>query len=598
MNTLPHLTWRDGGLLRAGRPHRVLSGSLHYFRVHPDLWRDRIARLAALGLNTIDTYVAWNFHERRRGHPRFDGWRNLERFLELVAEAGLDAIVRPGPYICAEWDNGALPAWLTAIPGVRPRSSDSAYLGPVREWFDVLIPRLAPLQACHGGPIVAVQVENEFDSFGDDAGYLEALRRMLEERGIRELLFTADGPTELALDGGTLPDVLATGTFGSRAAEAAALLRERRPDDPVVCAELWSGWFDHWGDRHHVRSPDNAAATLEELMAAGGSVNLYMAHGGTNFGLGAGANHDGTRLQPTQTSYDSDAPVAEDGTVTAKFHRFREIFGREGAGDLPPIPPPLPRLTRRLLPLRAHADLLPVLRRAAEPVSSPHPPTFEELELDAGLALYRATPLLPARDVRLTIKGLRDRALVLLDGRRVAVLDAATAEAGIVLPGKGSRVDLEILVENQGRINFGPLLGEGKGILDGVWLDWRRVQNWEVRALPLDDWDEAQLDAMCQRFEVGPDAAIEQGLATAELVVDEPRDTFLALPGFIKGFVWINGFLLGRYWEIGPQETYYVPAPLLRHGANRITVLELERLGAAIELRDEPALGPTQEYSE
>ena len=157
---------------------------------------------------------------------------------------------------------------------------------------------------------------------------------------------------------------------------------------------------------------------------------------------------------------------------------------------------------------------------------------------------------------------------------------------------------MEILVENQGRINFGPLLGEGKGILDGVWLDWRRVQNWEVRALPLDDWDEAQLDAMCQRFEVGPDAAIEQGLATAELVVDEPRDTFLALPGFIKGFVWINGFLLGRYWEIGPQETYYVPAPLLRHGANRITVLELERLGAAIELRDEPALGPTQEYSE
>jgi len=595
----PLLTWQGSELLRAGRPYRILSGSLHYFRVHPALWRDRIARLAALGLNTVDTYVAWNFHERRRGHARFDGWRDLERFLELVGEAGMDAIVRPGPYICAEWDNGALPAWLTALPGMRPRSGETAYLDAVRDWFDELIPRIAALQACHGGPVVAVQVENEFGSYGDDADYLDALRRMLVDHGIRELLFTADGPTELALDGGTLPGVLATATFGSRAGDAAGLLRERRPDDPVMCAELWNGWFDHWGERHHVRSADNAAATLDELIAVGGSVNLYMAHGGTNFGLWAGANHDGVRLQPTQTSYDSDAPVAEDGSATEKFHRFREIFAPMGTGDLPPVPPSLPRLAPRLMPLRARADLLTVLRDAAAPIVSSNPPTFEQIGLDAGLALYRATPLLPAREVRLTIKGLRDRAIVFVDGGRVAVLDAAEAESGVVLPGEGRRVELEILVENQGRINFGPLLGEGKGILEGVWLDWRRVQNWNVRALPLDEWDERTLDMLGERSDgrgdVGP---IGDGLATAELLVDEPADAFLAFPGFAKGFVWINGFLLGRYWEVGPQETYYVPAPLLRPGSNRVTVLELERSGERIEVRRQPALGPEEEYSE
>lgn len=597
----PLLTWRDGELLRAGRPHRILSGSLHYFRVHPDQWRDRIARLAALGLNTIDTYVAWNFHERRRGQPRFDEWRDVERFVELVGEAGMDAIVRPGPYICAEWDNGALPAWLTGMPGTRPRSSDPDYLGAVGSWFDDLIPRIARLQACHGGPVVAVQVENEFGSFGDDVEYLAALRWMLEERGIRELLFTADGPTELSLDGGSLPGVLAAATFGSRVDEASALLRERRPDDPVFCAELWNGWFDHWGESHHVRSAQNAASTVDQLMATGASVNLYMAHGGTNFGLWSGANHDGARLQPTQTSYDSDAPVAEDGTPTEKFHRLREIFARVSDVEPPPVPPVANRLAPRRLAVRPRAELLSVLRGVGETVSAAHPPTFEQLGIDAGLVLYSATPLLPRRDIRLTIRGLRDRAVVFVDGREVAVVDAATAESGIELVGEGRRAELEIAVENQGRINFGPLLGERKGILGGVWLDWRLVQRWAARPIPLDEWDQRMLDATIERAEGGdgiPVAPIRRGMATAELTIDQPADAFLAFPGFVKGFVWINGFLLGRYWEIGPQETYYVPAPLLRPGRNHITVLELARLGTAIEIRDRPALGPLEEYSE
>lgn len=599
----PLLTWHEGSFLRGGAPHRILSGSLHYFRVHPDLWRDRIARLASLGLNTVDTYVAWNFHERKRGHRSFDGWRDLEHFLALVREAGLDAIVRPGPYICAEWDNGALPAWLTGTPGVRSRSSEPIYLEAVRDWFDELLPRIAALQASQGGPVVAVQLENEFGSYGDDADYLSALQDMLHSGGITELIFTSDGPTPICLDGGSVPGVLAAANFGSRVDDAAQLMRQRRPGEPFFCAELWNGWFDHWGERHHVRAPEGAAATVAQLLAVGGSVNLYMAHGGTNFGLWAGANHDGTRLQPTQTSYDSDAPIAEDGTLTAKYERLREVFAKYAVQELPPETPQQPRLAPRLLPVSKGTELLASLRGVAGSVRAADPPTFEQLGIDAGMVLYAAGPSLPEGEVRLTIRGLRDRAHIFVDGTCVDVVDAVTAESGVLLSGPERTIRLEILVENQGRINFGPLLGEGKGILEGVWLDHRRVQRWSATAIPLEDWDEATLEAMCAAEErrstpklrtAGP----ERGWASAEFVVDDPGDAFLAFPGFGKGFAWVNGFLLGRYWEIGPQETYYLPAPLLRRGRNSITVLELERLGREIEVRDRASLGPQEEYSE
>lgn len=328
----PILSYPRGELLRDGEPHRILAGSLHYFRVHPAQWADRLARLAALGLNTVDTYVPWNFHQPRRSAPRFDGPRDLARFLDLAQDAGLDVIVRPGPYICAEWDNGGLPSWLTGMPGLRPRTSQRLFLDEVARWFDVVVPKIAAAQAAYDGPVVAVQVENEYGSYGDDTDYLEWLRDALVDRGISELLCTADGPTELMQDGGSLPGVLTTATFGSRAGQAARLLRERRADEPFVCAEFWNGWFDHWGDPHHVRSADSAAGALGEILDEGGSVSLYMAHGGTNFGLWAGANHDGTRFQPTVTSYDSDAPIAEHGAVGAKFFALRERLRAVAAG--------------------------------------------------------------------------------------------------------------------------------------------------------------------------------------------------------------------------------------------------------------------------
>ncbi|MGW2174853.1 glycoside hydrolase family 35 protein [Streptomyces sp. NPDC001705] len=590
----PALTHADGTFLRAGRPHRVLSGSLHYFRVHPEQWADRLERLAALGLNTVDTYVPWNFHERRPGEADFDGWRDIARFARLAQRTGLDVMVRPGPYICAEWDNGGLPAWLTGTPGMRPRTSHGPYLEAVGRWFDALVPRLAELQAVHGGPVVAVQIENEYGSYGDDHDYVRWVRDALTGRGITELLYTADGPTPLMLDGGSVPGELAAATFGSRPAEAAALLRARRPGEPFFCAEFWNGWFDHWGEKHHVRSPDSAARDVGDILDAGGSVSLYMAHGGTNFGLWAGANHDGTSLQPTVTSYDSDAPVAEHGALTPKFHALRERFAtvpgvRARPRPLPADPPLLPPAT---LPVTRRAALLDGLRAAAEPVHAPVPLGFDELGQSAGLVLYTAHPLLPAGRHEVTVTGLHDRAQVFADGVPVAVLDRETA--AFPLTGTGARVRLELLVENQGRINYGPLLGQGKGILGGVRVERRLVHGWTMHPLPLDEWSPHDIARATSAAPPGGTA----GFATAVLDVPEPADTFLTLPGFAKGFVWVGDMLLGRYWEAGPQTTLYLPRPLLRPGPNTLTVLELERLGDQVALVDRPDLGPAEEYVE
>ncbi|MGW4800676.1 glycoside hydrolase family 35 protein [Nonomuraea sp. NPDC004297] len=587
------LSWGARRLYRHGVPHRILSGALHYFRVHPELWRDRIRRLADLGLNTVDTYIAWNFHQPRENEtPRFDGWRDLERFIRTVGEEGLDVIVRPGPYICAEWSNGGLPSWLTARD-VAIRSSDPAFTGPVARWFDDLVPRLAALQVARGGPIVAVQVENEFGSFGDDHAYLRWNRDALTTRGITELLFTADGPTELMLDGGALPGTLTAVTLGSKPEAARRLLASRRPEEPFVVAEFWNGWFDHWGERHHVRGVDSAVRTLEGIVADGGSVSVYMAHGGTNFGLWAGANESGGRLQPTATSYDSDAPIAEDGTLTPKFHAMREVLGARGPVRVPERMPVLPPAR---VPLVPRTGLLDGLRAVPAPTTTgPRPASFERLGLDAGMVLHTACPRVPAGEHRLVLTDVRDRALVFADGAFLGVAGPGLPELRI--GGTGAVVRLEVLVESLGRINYGPGIGGHKGLLGPVLIDRRMVQGWDSTPIPLQEWTAADLARATWRAD-GGDPAVRTGFAVATVRVEEPADTFLALPGSGRGLVWVNGFLLGRHWDIGPQVTLYCPAPLLRAGANTVTVLELERLGDVLELRDRPELGPTEEYVE
>lgn len=610
----PGLTVADGQFWREGRPHQVISGGIHYFRVRPRQWEDRLRRLAAMGLNTVETYVPWNFHERRRGEADFSGERDLPRFLTIAGDLGLDVLLRPGPYICAEWTFGGLPAWLMTEPGIALRTTDPAYLDAVDAWFDVLIPVVRPFLTTRGGPVVAVQVENEYGSYGDDAAYLEHVRDGLVSRGVDVLLFTSDGPGPDWLGCGTIPGVLATANFGSRVVESFAELRAVQPDGPDMCMEYWNGWFDHWGTEHHTRDPEDAAAVLAEMLDRGASVNLYMAHGGTNFGLWSGANLENGRLCPTVTSYDYDAAVGEAGELTEKFHAFRDVIARHTDRAIPQPPALAPRLSPQTvevddwIALAAVADGLPPGRRAA------HPVPMEDLGMDGGIVHYRGEVHLPPDGRTLHLDGLADRATVLADGRLVGVLDRNDTVGG-VLPGlpmtpreDGRATVLDLFVENQGRINFASGLGERKG-LRGVRLAERWIHGWQSTPVPLDaggfvaalPFPNAAATAPRSGAVAAsrvPDAA---GRAPEELVgprfarawvdVDEPADGFLALPGWTKGYVWLNGFLLGRYWEIGPQVTLYAPAPLWRAGRNEVVVLEMGAPGERIEVRDAPDLG-------
>lgn len=591
----PTMTWRDGEILRDGAAHRILAGSIHYFRVHPDQWEDRLRRLAAMGANTVDTYVAWNFHERVEGDARFDGWRDIERFIRLAGDVGLDVFLRPSPYICAEWSNGGIPFWLSGRVAAL-RTSDADFLAAVDAWYDALIPRLVPLQASHGGPIVAIQIENEYGSFGSDSAYLAHLRDGLRRRGMVEMLTTADGITGDMIEHGSVPGAMATFTFGTGVARAVEL---RREGDALMCSELWGGWFDHWGERHHVRSAASTGGTIAELLAAGGSVSLYMAHGGTNFGLWNGANHDQV-LQPTVTSYDSDAPIGEDGTLNEKFHALRSMFAPFHAGELPPIPADPQRQSAATAPLEPRVSLGELI--ATLPVTgdvSPRPRTFEELGAEDGLVAYQADVSFPAEAV-LTIDGLHDRAVVSLDGLRLGVLER-DGDTSLSLPVGGGAGRLTIVVESLGRINYGPYTGEGKGIMRGVMIGRRLVNGWTHRLIPQDapavTAHSATTHLATPRSAAsGLPADASDGLAVASFDVAEPLDAWLAFPAGSKGMVWLNGFLLGRYWKVGPQETLYAPAPLWKVGRNEIVVLDTDGLGSKVEIREEPSFGETEEF--
>ncbi|WP_157246151.1 glycoside hydrolase family 35 protein [Nonomuraea typhae] len=559
---------------------KVLSGAMHYFRTLPEQWPDRLGKLRAMGVDTVETYVPWNLHEPHPGTFVFTGLADMEGFFRAAGEAGLQVIVRPGPYICAEWENGGLPAWL---PGPL-RCHDPRFLEPVDRFFDEVIPRIAAHQATRGGNVVMVQVENEYGSYGTDPVYLRHLADGLVRRGIEVPLFTSDGATDLMLTGGTLPGVLATANFGSGAERQFGVLARHRPQDEPFCMEFWNGWFDHFGEPHHTRDPQDAARALEEILERG-SVNFYMGVGGTSFGFFAGANTDDEGVyQPTVTSYDYDAPISESGELTPKFWAYREVLGRYA--ELPPVPEStttrLPEQRVELGGRLALLDCLDVLSTGTVRAAATR--TFEELGQDYGLAVYRTRIPGPREDaLEVSVRGLRDRANVLVDGVVAGVLERDGA-SGVAVKTPAGGAELTLVVEAMGRVNYGPLTGERKGILDGVRHERQYLFGWEIDPVPLADvsclpWDRATTAQ-------GP--AFYRGT----LHVVRPADGFLALPGWVKGHVWVNGFHLGRYWDKGPQVTLYVPWPLLREGANEIVVLEMDGAPAhaSVELRGEPQL--------
>ncbi|MFD0276411.1 beta-galactosidase family protein [Kitasatospora sp. NPDC127111] len=588
------LEYDDTGFRRDGAPHRIISGAVHYFRVHPDLWDDRLRRLRAMGANTVDTYVPWNFHELPSGEVDFTGWRDLARFARLARTNGLDVILRPGPYICAEWEFGGLPARLLAVDGLRLRCADPAYLAEVDGWFDAVVPEILPLLASRGGPVVAVQVENEYGSYGNDAAYLAHLRDGLLARGVDCLLFTADGAEDTMQQGGTIPGHLATATFGSRPAERFEVLRRHQPKGPLTAMEFWIGWFDRLGEPHHVRDAGESARALDDLLATGASVNLYMAHGGTNFGFWAGANHTGAHPEdaghePNVTSYDYDAPIGEAGELTEKFHAFRAVIGRYVPLPDVELPEPPPRVApQRIERATGRARLLAALDTLTAPLHRAAPEPMERVGQSLGLIHYRTRVPGPRAALPLRIDGIGDRAHVFADGVPLGVLDGNAPGATLPLATGPAGVTLDILVEALGRANYGPMLeNDRKGIGRGVAHGHQRLFGWELRPLPLADL--GSLD-----FSDGVGAGDgDPVFHRFEATLDAPADAFVALPGWGRGLLWLNGFLLGRYTHQGPQRTLYAPGPLWRTGVNELIVLELETHAEAVELRDLPDLGPT-----
>ncbi|WP_448721580.1 glycoside hydrolase family 35 protein [Microbacterium natoriense] len=549
-----------------GAPHRIISGAMHYPRVHPELWRDRIRKARLMGLNAIETYVAWNAHEPVKGEWREDGDVDLGRFLDIIAEEGMHAIVRPGPYICAEWHNGGLPTWLTSSPGMRLRSSDPAYLAEVTGFLEKVNAIIAPRQIDRGGSVILVQIENEYGAYGSDKDYLEALVRQTRAAGITVPLTQVDQPIPHMLENGAHPELHKTGSFGGRVDERLATLREHQPTGPLMCMEFWCGWFDHWGEKHHTTTFADSAADLDRLLAAGASVNIYMVHGGTNFGLTNGANDSG-RYLPLVTSYDYDSPISESGELTAKFHAFREVIAKHA-----PVPG---------LPETSATDA-PVLSAAFEAVADPlslaiadrgafdAPPALDELGPDVVLAEYTAD----AADAGLLEAKVRDYAWVSRDGVQVGILQRSIGDLTLPVP---AGVRLSLLVEETGRVNYDQKIGEAKGLIGPPLLDGVPLPGpWRVRTIDVPALGQAVADAAAS------DALIVNGRATgpvglrASFDLMEPADLFLDTSGWGKGFAWMNGFFLGRYWRRGPQRTLYVPGPVTLAGRNEVVIVELE----------------------
>ncbi|HXJ90563.1 MAG TPA: beta-galactosidase [Candidatus Binatia bacterium] len=548
-----------------GKPFQIISGEMHYARIPREYWRDRLRKARAMGLNTVSTYVFWNAHEPKPGVHDFAGSLDVAAFIRMAQEEGLYVILRPGPYSCAEWDLGGFPAWLFAEPGIALRSTDDKFLVPAERWLKRLGQELAPLQLTHGGPILAVQVENEYGSFGNDKAYVRRIYDALRNAGFTDaLLFTADGGDELAA--GTLPDVHAAVNFGPGNAKSEfEKLRKFRPGRPIFNSEYWDGWFDHWGEHHHSTDTAQQAKEIDWILSQGYSINLYMFHGGTSFGFTSGANWDHQTYEPDVTSYDYDSPVSESGALAPKFFAFRDVIAKHRPGMTVPEPPAaLPVIEVPEFQLRESASLWSNL---SDPKRLEQPRNMETLEQYYGYILYR-TKLKAAAKGELFLPGMRSYARVYLNSKLVGVADRRKKQDRVKIQANDGET-LDILVEGTGRINFSrELLSERQGINGAVTLAGQELTGWQIYPLAMDDFSHL-------RFSAADNNAATPTFYQGSFDVQTIGDTFLDLRGWGKGAVWVNGNPVGRFWNVGPQQTLYLPAPFLKKGSNKVLVFTL-----------------------
>lgn len=553
-----------------GEPFKIISGAFHYFRTVPEYWQDRIEKLVNMGCNTVETYIPWNFHEPEKGNFRFDGMHDIERFIHLAEKMGLYIIIRPSPYICSEWEFGGLPAWLLRDRNMRLRCSYEPYLNAVKEYYSVLIPKLVPHQCDRGGGVILVQLENEYGYYGNDTAYLEFLRDTLRELGVTVPFVTSDGPwSEPKFKSGMLNGALPTGNFGSGAEWQFGQMRKYIGENkPLMCMEFWNGWFDAWGEEHHTTSPEKAASELDELLKRG-SVNFYMFEGGTNFGFMSGRN--GGSKTGDVTSYDYDAPLTEDGQITEKYRLFKEVIAKYTDIHEIPLTTEIRRRAYGRISCTGKTDLFSVLDKISVPVKSSYPLTMEDIGQDYGYILYRTK----IRDIEtvseIRLEGAADRVQCYHNGEFVYTAFAENMWEKFEPQQKRTSGIIELLCENTGRENFGTgLENQRKGISGGVKINDHRHFGFEIYPLPLDERQIAALDFGIGYIENTP------AFYRFELDIDEPCDTFLDTDGFGKGCAFVNGFNIGRFWEIGPQKRLYIPAPLLQIGKNTIVIFETE----------------------
>ncbi|MDR2525520.1 MAG: beta-galactosidase [Oscillospiraceae bacterium] len=570
-----------------GKPFTLHSGSIHYFRVPAEYWADRLQKLKAVGCNAVETYVCWSLHEPRPGQFDFAGMLDIERFLRTARELGLYAIVRPSPYICAEVDFGGLPPWLLKDPSMRLRCAYAPYLERVSAYYAELLPRLAPLQITHGGNILAMQIENEYGSYGCDKAYLTALEKLMRDGGIDVPLFTSDGGWENMLAGGTLPHIFKTANFGSGAAGNFKALRKFQPEGPLFCCEFWNGWFDHWGTEHHTRDAQEATDALREILEQGGSANLYMFHGGTNFGFIAGANHY-EKYSPTVTSYDYDTLLNEWGGYTEKYHAVRRLLlEQQGLPAAELLPAPACQAIGKV-ELKQSAGILENLHLLARKHESVLPEPMEYYGQNYGLILYRAQLRGEQENCDLYIDGLGDRASVFVNGARKGLLDRNDAPESHVKLGilpQGGQID--VLVDALGRTNYGPNLYDRKGARQ-IRIQNQLLSHFEVYCMELDYAGLAALP-----FGTPSVSADHPQVLRGTFTAQSAAECFIRFDGLKKGYIFVNGHNLGRYWAIGPQKTLYCPGCWLRtNEENEILAVELEG-GAAreITITDTPDLG-------
>lgn len=572
-----------------GQPFVIRSGEMHAARVPREYWRQRLEMVRAVGCNVVCTYLFWNQHEPRAGEFNFEGQADVADFCRVAQDVGLFVILRPGPYVCAEWDFGGLPAWLLKTPDMKVRSNAPQFLEPAQRYLRRVGAELAPLQVTRGGPILMVQLENEFGSFGNDKAYLGALRDTLRNAGFEVPLYTCDGPSQLP--SGSHPDVLSAVNFGSDPEQNFATLRKLRDSGPLMCGEYYPGWYDSWGKPHHTGNTEKTVNELEWMLQNRASFNIYMIHGGTSFGFSAGANSP--PFAPQTTSYDYDAPIDEAGRATPKFRALRELFARHlNPGEtLPEIPAPNPVIE---IPEIQITEAAPLFSNVAVGKRELLPRTQETLDQNAGLILYRRV-IGGGPKAAIRFGGVHDFAVAFLDANPVATLDRRYRDAKFELPARKQPARLDILVDPFGRVNYGPDILDRKGLIGRAefLIDNQKVEmnDWTVHCFPFDEEmfsrlsyrPIAEIDAPERGMVNLPEqaAAIMTSQATgpaffrAQFTLDKVGDTFLDMRSWSKGIVLINGHNLGRYWHIGPQQTLYVPGCWLKRGRNELIVFEL-----------------------